>query len=230
MASAITTPLHETDISMGPGANTGNCGTCLQTALLREGNHRIANSLQIAASRLLIRARQTHSAEARAILNEVADDIYKIGLTHRKLCRVDDSEMIDLGEFMGELCSDFDATTHSNSGVVFAFKANGGDPLYMSAGKAAQIGLILTELLTNCVKHAGVDAKCRVTATATARKLEVEVCDDGNGLPADFRLGVTGRGVGMQVLLSLVSGLNGTIASVPTNVGSRFLVTVPTFV
>ncbi len=212
-------------IVFDPAADAARCGSCPQTLLLREGNHRIANSLQLASSTLFTRARHTKSEEARAILTGVANDIHIIARMHRRLCQVDSAGMIDLGGYIGGLCADIGASALGEAGAAVSFDS-GDAPIYLEADKVVQIGLIVTELLTNCMKHAGPKPVCRVSTDLRSGNVEVTVSDDGPGRPGDFQL-ENGRGVGMQIMLSLASGMNGKVAPVPVLHGACFLLTVP---
>jgi len=213
-------------ISAPPEAKLRQCGECPQSLLLREGNHRIANSLQLASSLVMLRARKTKSAEARAVLDEVANDIGIIGQIHRRLCMLPDAETIDLASFITKLCAELEASAIGSNGATFTYKARGDKPIYFDAERSSQIGLIVAELLTNSAKHAGVRPACFVEACVRENMLELTVADNGPGLPENVHL-EEGSGIGMILLKSLVSELEGTITSVPSDSGAQFLIRVP---
>jgi chemotaxis protein methyltransferase CheR len=194
--------------------------------LLKEGNHRIANSLQLATSILMLRARSAKSAEAREMLDEAANDIHVIGQIHRQLCQSDDKPQIDIGGFLSALCSDIQTSAIGSAGATFSFIADTGGAISFEPERAAQIGLIVTELLTNSAKHAGPKPKCSVSVLLSGMSLQLTVSDDGPGLTDEVQAN-GGYGVGMQVLKSLVSALKGSLVSAPSVCGTRFLITVP---
>ena len=202
------------------------CEACPQNLLLKEGNHRIANSLQLASSILKLRARDVKSAEAQAVLDEVASAIQVISQIHRRLCQFDDAKTIDIGKYITELCAEIEASPIGGNGARFSYQATGGKTIYCDAYRAVQIGLILTELLTNSAKHAGEKPKCSVVAYETDGALKLVVSDNGPGLPENCQL--DRQGIGMKLLQALACGLDGTLTFSPSATGARFLITVPT--
>ncbi|MDP9090996.1 MAG: histidine kinase, partial [Pseudomonadota bacterium] len=58
---------------------------------------------------------------------------------------------------------------------------------------------------------------------------ELQVCDDGEGLPADFNPDENVTGLGMRVLTTLTKQLGGrmTTRSNPTGHGACFTITFP---
>jgi len=222
LPTAITNGIVSNDPRVGPA----QCETCIQTLLLKEGNHRIANSLQLASSVLFLRAREAKSLEARAILDEVASEIRVIGQMHRKLCELKGVEAIDITEYIAGLCADIEASAIGASGAKFSFKADSKKPVYFKPDRASQIGLVVTELLINSAKHAGTKPLCSVVASVKQDTLELNVSDNGPGFSKSLE-SESGPGIGLQVLKSLVAGLKGTLAMVPSVSGARFLIKVP---
>jgi two-component sensor histidine kinase len=75
---------------------------------------------------------------------------------------------------------------------------------------ATPLALALTELVTNAVEHglAGQEGEVEFAAERTDENLEVRVRDTGVGLPE----GQVGRGLGTQIVRTLIQGeLGGTI-------------------
>jgi two-component sensor histidine kinase len=86
--------------------------------------------------------------------------------------------------------------------------------VWLSAEKAVPCGLILNELLTNCVKHAfpaGRAGEIRLSVRAdAAAQVAIPVCDSGVGFPEgiDFR---DTASLGVQLVCLLTEQLGGTI-------------------
>ena len=203
-----------------------SCSTCEQALLLTESNHRIANSLQLISSGLSLRARRSSSPEAKAILSEAANDVHAVGRVHRLLCQVDGQGMVDVVRFLRELCADFSFFTLGESRSEISFVTETEGPVYLDAARGAQVGIIITELLTNCFKHAGTGSTRTVTTAVRAGNLEVMVSDNGPGLSDHFDMSDC-SGVGMQMMLKMTAGLNGVIAPVRDRTGAHFLLTAP---
>ena len=193
--------------------------------LLTEMNHRIANSLQLASSILLTRALRTESAEAREELSEVAKKIHAIGLLHRRLCQSADIDAVDLGGYIQELCADLGASTIGGKGAVFRFKADGSNAAYVDSDTATRLGMIVTELLTNCAKYAGETPTCSVGLSTEAGQIRLTVSDNGPGFSGHSPL--RARGVGLQMVQGLVSQLKARIEIVPSVIGAHYVITAP---
>jgi two-component sensor histidine kinase len=117
--------------------------------LMKELNHRVKNSLQIASSLLLLQAkapgpaaRQFHSAAAR---------VAAIAAVHQQLHRYDDVGTVMLDRYLLDLCQEITAALSSSDRarplVVDA------DPLIISTDVAVPLALIVNELITNAIQH-----------------------------------------------------------------------------
>ena len=97
----------------------------------------------------------------------------------------------------------------------------------LSADVATPLAMVLTELVQNAVEHAAA-TRIEVRVDRTEARLEVAVCDDGQGLPAGFALEGSGR-LGLQIVRTLVEGeLRGSIELAPApDGGTAATVTVP---
>src|ERR1700691_3393250 len=72
--------------------------------LLQEMQHRVANSLQIIASILMLKARAVQSEEARLHLQDAYHRILSVATVQRHLQAVEPGERIDLGPHLTRLC------------------------------------------------------------------------------------------------------------------------------
>jgi two-component system, sensor histidine kinase PdtaS len=193
---------------------------------IREAHHRIANSLQLACSFLHLRARRAATREVRNELAEIATRINAVGLLHRRLCHTESGAFVDLRAYVHVLCAELGASVIGGNGAEFRTDAQGGAELHLDSQAASVIGIILTELLTNCVKHAGEKPVCSVGISRVGDSLRLAVSDNGPGFPADRSLS-DGAGIGLEVVRSLIRQLNGTIELLPMTHGAHVVVSVP---
>ncbi len=161
--------------------------------LLREVHHRIGNSLQLIASILALDARKVHSQEARRHLEDAHRRILAVATVQRQLRVPGESERFDLSPYLVTLCQNLTASlvdpateltieVHSDSAIV-------------SARTATDLGLIVTELVINALKHAfgsdGRKGRIHVSYRVDGRRWRLTVADDGRGkagfLTADRR-------------------------------------------
>src|SRR5690606_34251505 len=90
--------------------------------------------------------------------------------------------------------------------------------------------LMITELMTNALKHAYPDGRggsVQISVNGTKRELMLQVDDDGRGLPRDFDLRA-GGGLGMRIVEGLVAQLHGELQIEPRAPGAHFRVQLPT--
>lgn len=194
--------------------------------VLTEMNHRVANSLQIASGILLLGARRSNCREVQSELNAVATRINAVGLLHRRLCYSTTMEAVNLPGYLQELCAEIGASTIGGNGATFTFAVHGTEPLHVGSDTATHIGLIVTELATNSVKHAQSKPLCEIALFIETDHLRLTVSDDGPGLPAHFCLQES-KGIGLQLVQSLVAQLRGKIDISPSEGGASFVITMP---
>ncbi|MGZ5141078.1 MAG: sensor histidine kinase [Burkholderiales bacterium] len=186
----------------------------------------MANSLQIASSFLRLRARSASSDEVRREFAGMASRLTAAGLIHRRLCGPDDNADVSLSEYVQELCAELGASIIGANGAEFRFDADADSGVQVRARAATLVGIILTELLTNCVKHGGEKPVCTIAMAAHADVVSITVSDDGPGLRAD-RLSARG-GTGLAVVHDLVARLKATLGILPSTRGAHLVLTVPT--
>jgi len=190
---------------------------------LVEMNHRIANSLQLAANYLKLQAKElADDSRARLALGATAARLSAIGDLHRQIGTSSDTSGIDLARYLVELCSKITDST----GVDVSFV---GQPVDVSVPMAQGIAQIVTELAINVGKHCStgqgngllrVDCRCD-----RGNVLHLILSDEGPGLPADSSPGASG-GFGLAIVASAVQQLEGRL-DVTSNGGTVFELTVP---
>ncbi|MFD0987803.1 PAS domain-containing sensor histidine kinase [Methyloligella solikamskensis] len=139
---------------------SGRCADERQTAellrqnetLVREMQHRIANSLQIIASILLMKARAVQSEEARMHLEDTHQRIMSVAAVQQQLGIGRRGEQIELPSYLSRLCETLAASLIGASRPI-SIRADVDETTVPSA-TAVSIGLIVTELVINALKHA----------------------------------------------------------------------------
>ncbi len=208
--------LHERRAAIDDSANL----------LLREVNHRAANNLQIAASLLVIRARRMKSPEARQELLDAANRIRAVGLVHKRLYQLDEIVAVDVWTYLRDLCVEVAASYEGSDLIDLRFQAEHPDAIFLHSDAVGKLGIIVTELITNCAKHAGPGTICRVGLLLRPAQIEVSVSDDGAGLPLEPDANKE-PGLGMQIVHSLAAELHGTVVPMPSPTGATFVLTIP---
>jgi chemotaxis family two-component system sensor kinase Cph1 len=191
--------------------------------LLREGDHRIKNSLQILGSVLSMQLRETSNPIVRKQLEEALGRVNAVVSVHRRLHRSDQTQVVDVDIYAKELLADI-----ANSlPEVWRQQLRGHtSPVQASAEVAMSIGLVLTELVLNAVKYAygGGAGPIEVEVQGRGERLHLAVRDHGKGKSADS---AGGNGFGSKLISRLVEGLQGTIERAGASPGLRVTVSVP---
>ncbi|MDX2377069.1 PAS domain-containing sensor histidine kinase [Microbacterium sp. LRZ72] len=176
-------------------------------ATIREIHHRVKNNLQTVASLLRIQARRTHSEEARNALTQAMRRVSAIAVVHDTLSE-GLTQNVDFDEVFARVLK-LIAEVAAGAGTRAQTRAYGTFGVLPSA-YATPLALALTELVTNAVEHglAGREGQVEIEATRNGTRLAVSVRDTGAGLPE----GQVGRGLGTQIVRTLIQGeLGGTI-------------------
>jgi two-component sensor histidine kinase len=173
-------------------------------ATIREIHHRVKNNLQTVAALLRLQGRRLQSPEARDALDEAVRRVRAIAVVHDTLSQtldgpVDFDDVADrLLTMMGELASADGAGVPTRSGSFGMVPASLATPLSM----------VLTELVHNAIEH-GLGGRPGGSVVVRAHRLdgevELEVLDDGVGLPAGFSMASSGN-LGLEIVKTLVAG------------------------
>ena len=188
--------------------------------LLREINHRIQNSLQLVQSFLHLQAREDEGIAGQ--LDEASRRLSAVALVHRRLYQADQLETVDLSRYVEELLVD----TREAMGPEWAAAMTLDlAPILISADRAVQVGLILTELVINANKYAygGKPGPLAISVEQHRNQFRLIVADQGRG--TDF----TGQrtGFGTRMMNAMIRQLGGSIEQGDNKPGLRVIVTAP---
>lgn len=190
--------------------------------LNREIDHRAANSLQLAASFLRLQRARVRDPEAGAVLDVAVGRIDAIAHAHRHFNLRATGHAVDLRDILGDLASDLAVSLGVTTELAL-------DPVTVPARTAAQIVVMVNELVVNACKHAfadGAPGRVSILAGPTGDgRLVLSVADGGRGLPDGFDMGKT-KGLGMQVVRATARALGGEVRAMNDG-GARFVVTIP---
>lgn len=198
--------------------------------LLEEIQHRIANSLQIIASIIMMKARAVESDEARRHLQEAHQRVMSVAAVQQHLHAVARSGPVRLGPYLSKLC---EALSHSMIGDHRSISLNvHGEEGSASCRDAESLGLIVTELVINSVKHAfsedTKDGRITVVFDVSGADWKLSVVDNGigksNGVFAQPR-----TGLGTGIVNALAKQLDAKVATLSDSKGTSVSVTHATF-
>ena len=193
-----------------------------KAVLLQEVQHRVANSLQIIASILLQSARRVISDESRSHLKLAHGRVMSIAAVQRQLASTNTGD-VHLRTYFDQLCGSLGASMILDpEEIAIEVRVDGS---VAKANVSVSLGLIVTELVINALKHAFPDhRKGTITVAYHADEAGwlLSVSDDGVGVPDDPEQARPGLGTGivdamakqLQAKFTLRNNHPGTIAQV----------------
>lgn len=196
--------------------------------LMREVNHRVANSLQLATSMLRMQAHQESDPHTCEQLEKASARLSSIQHVHGRLYRSADMRTIEFSQYLRDLCTELSASMQQDTaGKTFTIEVE-CDRMRLPTDHVSKLGLLVNELVTNAFKHARCDRDC--TIHVHAQKLEgerllLEVSDNGNGLPEGFDMGRV-KGLGMRLVRFVSSSLGGESSARNGETGAVFRVEI----
>jgi PAS domain S-box-containing protein len=178
--------------------------------LLREVYHRVKNNLQIVDSLLMMQARKTDDARAKDGLLGLRGRIFALGLVHQQLMESSDLKSFDVVPFLHELSNNI-LEGGGTGGVTLSVEACALD---VGLDFAVPLGLLVTELVTNSLKHAFPAGTGNISVLLRPEgggNLVLIVSDDGCGQSGKGQSNTAGSGLGASIIKSLVSQLEGAM-------------------
>lgn len=194
-------------------------------SLLREVHHRVKNNLQLISSLLNLQFSAIKDPQVGQLFKECQIRITSIALLHDTLHRSQDLSRIHMAEYVrtltGHLLRAFGVDREQ---IRFTMTV---EPIEFDLDTGLTCGLIIDELISNCLKHAfsgskvgDINLDLRANADGTYR-LTIE--DNGDGIPRDGKL-KNPDSLGLDLVALLVDKLDGT-AVLESGQGTRWTIT-----
>lgn len=188
--------------------------------LLQELQHRVANSLQIIASVLMQSAKRVQSEETRTHLHDAHNRVMSIAMLQKQLA-VTQLKSVDLRTYFADLCRSISASMIDDPKRMTLETAV--DDTETNSDVSVSMGLIVTELVINAIKHAFPDqargGKIIVSFAADKGDWVLSVADNGVGMPSDKTRATPGLGTGIVEALS--KQLDASVTVVDAKPGTR---------
>lgn len=178
-----------------------------QNILLKEIHHRVKNNLQIISSLLSLQSRNLEDDRISGVLNESRNRVEAIALIHKKLYQDDQGgNSVDFKAYLQDFIV---KQSILNPKIKFNLNA---DELILHLDIAVPLGLIVSELITNAVKHAfeGIDVPAvGIELVQYGDQLELWVKDNGIGISDDFSFNSEDLGLGADIIVALTEQIEG---------------------
>jgi two-component sensor histidine kinase len=180
-----------------------------KAVLLQELQHRVANSLQIIASVLMQSARKTLSEDARAHLYDAHRRVMSVAAMQKQLATASSND-VELRPYFTALCRSIAASMiHDRAQLSLEVRS---DDSKVSADVSVSLGLIVTELVINALKHGFPNnrhGKIVVDYYSEGAAWALSVVDNGIGMPQGDE--TPKAGLGSRIVQALTQQLQARI-------------------
>ncbi|KJU84483.1 signal transduction histidine kinase [Candidatus Magnetobacterium bavaricum] len=193
--------------------------------LLKEVHHRVKNNMQIICSLLILQSDYIKDNNYKDMFRDSLNRIRSMALLHEKLCQSSDLANINIKAYILGLAN----------AIFGAYKVNRSvinlnldvDEIPFNIDTAMSCGLILTELISNSLRHAfpeNIKGEISISLHQNINgDFNLTVKDNGIGMPSgfDFR---NPNSLGLHLAVSMVENkLNGQI-DLQGNDGTEFCI------
>jgi two-component sensor histidine kinase len=198
--------------------------------LLEEVQHRVANSLQIIASIILLKANTVDSEVTRRHLQDTHTRVISIATVQRHLHASAAIRPIEMAPYLSTLCEALSRSMIDDKRAV-SIKVSMGEGTATSR-QAESLGLIVTELVINSLKHAfsddTKDGQISVAYEVSGTDWKLSVSDNGIGKP-DGVFAQPKIGLGTGIVKALAKQLDAEVVTFSGPEGTTVSVTHATF-
>lgn len=196
--------------------------------LLSEIHHRVKNNLQIICSLLALQSSTISDEKMLAALSDSECRVRSMALIHEQLYRSKSLARIDMKEYIEALTAALTVACGKKEGTLSVRTDIDAEPLTVDS--ALPCGLIVNELITNCIKHAFSEGTTGEILTVFKKTPEdgyvLEVRDNGTGMPAglDWR---TASSLGLRLVKRLAECQLGGTVNVRSQDGTAVVICLP---
>jgi len=190
--------------------------------LLKEIHHRVKNNLQLISSMMRLQSGTIEDPNMLHVFKESQDRVKTMARIHEELYRSKDLARIDFAKYTRGLATNL--VRSFGTGVRLEVDIN---DVYFAIDTAIPCGLIINELVSNCLKYAfpeGQPGEIQIgLRTNGDDRFTLTIRDNGVGFPTDLDFQKT-TSLGLQLVNTLAKQLKGTI-QLDRDSGTAFVIT-----
>lgn len=189
--------------------------------LIKEIHHRVKNNLQIISSILNLQFNNIDDEHVHEALVKSKNRINSISIIHTMLCQSEGPASANFGEYLCKLTESISYGFSLNSNIKCYVEQS---QTFFDVDLSINLGLIVTELLTNAYKHAfkgRAEGIIHVKLSDKEGKYELIIADDGVGIAKNQTIN---HSLGLEIVYDLVAQINGTINLTSEN-GFKYTIT-----
>jgi PAS domain S-box-containing protein len=185
-------------------------------SLLKEIHHRVKNNLQVITSLLRLEAGRSDQPHTKTVLKDMQNRIRSMALLHESLYRSENLERVDLPVYIKQLTTHLYRSMATDPGKIQLHLDL--EPVSLALDQAVPCGLLVNELVSNCLKHGFPDGRRGevhidlqlLQPVEEVPKIRLRVSDNGVGLPMDFEE-KRAISLGLQLISDLAKQLGGQL-------------------
>jgi two-component sensor histidine kinase len=180
--------------------------------MLREIHHRVKNNMQIMSSLLSLQARTASNPETARMLEENQHRIQSMALLHEILYQSEDLASLDFSKYLLRMVDHlFRSYGVSNHQIHLHTEL---DPIRLELDDALPSGLLISEVVSNSLKHAfpdGREGEIRILLHCPSpTTVSLVLSDNGVGFPAGLDW-ATSRSLGLRLVRTLAQQLHASL-------------------
>ncbi|MCG8477456.1 MAG: response regulator, partial [Spirochaetales bacterium] len=192
--------------------------------LIREVHHRVKNNLTMLVGMINLQLEGEGSNASAVQLRAIKDRMQSILTVHDKLYNSEDLNGIALSHYMEELAGTIVDSYWDNNLIEWTLDC---PQIALTVDRTIYLGIIVTELITNSIKHAASDTDAvhiSIRCDRRENELLVAYSDSGSGVSED--VAERSSGLGFKIIRAMITQLDGrlTLSSSP---GCAYTIAVP---
>ncbi len=198
------------------------------TVLVQEIHHRVKNNLAIMISLINIQARHFTNPETLTALADTKARLFSMSLLHQMLYQSGLMDRVEINGYLHQLCGHLTQSLGLSARRIHLLH-HASTRMVLEINQAVPLGLIVSEFLTNAIKHAFPEGRPGEVAVgmevASPEVLVLRVSDNGVGLPASLQI-EQAESVGLTLINTLTRQLAGTL-TIKREHGTQFEIRFP---
>jgi two-component sensor histidine kinase len=185
--------------------------------------HRVHNEYTCAISLATRLAAGSSHDETKAVLVQIINRLHGLAATHHILRPPLTAAFVDLSANLTDLCHAMTSIELAERGIELHLAIR--EPLLLDAKRCWQAELIVSELITNALRHAFASQGGRISVAVKAASGQVtcRVSDDGSP-PASLK-----RGLGSELIDALAADLDGCVERIHSASGTTVTLFFPQY-
>jgi two-component sensor histidine kinase len=176
--------------------------TAEERLLLREITHRVYNEFASAIQVVSLTAAKSPDGNVKAALAGVMEQLHNYAMVHRALQMPANNDCIDASAYLRELCRSVSRSKLENRSIELVLVER---PFQISSERCWLMAMIVSELITNAVRHAfdKQGGTIRIEYRTFGQFVECRVSDNGSASTAEVR-----PGTGLRIIEALAHALD----------------------